>query len=618
MENKFSVIKNGLCLTFDNFRRVGYFNVVIRGNKIFDIDYNNELNSDKEIYRKFPDVDIIDAVNKLIVPSFFNSLKNSAFHLSGTFLKQSNYEDIETNISLRLIEKYLSSYRVSPDLINLFSLSFVKSLLNGETFLNESAKLITAELLTSNALANINIKPDLIYTVYDNYISDYCLGVSKFHCIGLKDENDLNNYSLASVRKAIQRGNKRAIIESMQSVNNTDILRNLFGKSFIKVLGDNDLLTSGLILANPVFLSNEELNIISDKKVNILLSPSDWLNLSAGEPEFDRFINKKLNLLIGTGITGKSVLSELKILGNIVRRSHISSESLMRMIISNPAEIFGISNICGSVEKNKLASFLMFDLSDVRNFLLVPEIDTEKICEFIIEYLDEKDISDIFFRGLRFLNNYKCEYIDRSEFYEINCRLSKMIFERGKYNEFKEKRMMHERVDKLSLPVDYEELKNQSDAEIKSLADDMQNDLYIGESEFRIIGTKRLNIPINGDVEEDASGENAWLDDLSRYVKELSDFQNGFDFIKDFYDDFISPSSRTKEDYSLTADKKPTKKMFFDDASGESKFEDIEKFQNAPVVTKPAPESVKQTKKTIFKRNKLKFGFDEDNPPSKE
>jgi hypothetical protein len=617
MENKFSIIKNGLCLTFDNFRRTGYFNIVVKGNKIFDIDYNNELNSDDEIYRKFPDVNIYDAVNKIIIPSFFNSLKNSAFHFSGTFLKQSTYEDLDTNISLRLIEKYFSSSKISPELINLFLLSFVKSLLNGETFINESAKLITAELLTSNALSNLSVKPDFIYTVYNNYISDYCLGVNRFHCIGLKDENDLNNYSLASVRKAIQRGNKRAIIESMQSGNNTDMLRNLFGKSFIKVLDDNDLLTPNLILANPVYLTSEELNIINEKKVNILLMPSDWLNLSVREPEFERFINRKLNLLIGTGITGKSIFTELKIFSNIVRGSKASPESLMKMIISNPAEIFGLSNICGSIEKNKLASFIMFDLSDIRNYLLVPEIDAERICEFIIDYLDEKDISDIFFRGLHFMNNYKCEYIDRRELYEVNCNLSRIIFDRGKYNEFKEKRLMRDRVDKLSLAIGNEDIRIQADNNL-SVQDDIQNDVMAGESEFRIIGTKRINIPITEDFENEQEDEGSWLDDLSRHVKELSDFHNGFDFINDFYEDFSNISSQSKDSYKLTLDKKPTKKMFFDDASGEGKFEDMDKSPIAPGVTKPAPSPLKESRKTVFKKNKLKFGFDEDSHRNNE
>lgn len=612
MENKFSVIKNGLCLTFDNFGRAGYYNIIIKGNKIFDIDYNNELNNDKEIFRKFPEVNICDAANKIVIPSFFNSFKNSTHNLSGVFLSQSTYDDMDSNISLRLILKHLSSSKVHPDLVNLFLLSFVKSLLNGETFLNESSELITAELLTSNAINNISVKPDLVYTVYDNYISDYCLGVNRFHCIGLKDEEDLNNYSLASVRKAIQRGNKRVVIESLQSGNNTDTLKNIFGKSFLKVLDDNDLLTSNLMLANPVYLSNEELNLISEKKVNIILLPSDWVNLSLKEPEPERFINRKMNILIGSGVTGKSVFTELKILKNSIHGAKLPSESLLKMIITNPAVVFGISNICGSIEKNKLANFLMFDLNDIRNFLSLPEIDSAGICDFILDYLDEKDISDIFFRGLHFLNNYKCELIDRSELFEINGTLSRIIYEKGKYKEFKEKKLMHSRVGKISMAYENGEQKKQSE-DTSNIQEDSQLDVMTGESEFRIIGTKKVNIPV---VDDEINNQNSWLDDLSRHVKELSGFENGFDLIEDIYRDFSVSGGQTDEEYSLTGEKKPTRKMFFDDESGEGKIEDLNKFESSPVITKPVPEQIKESRKIIFKKSRLKFGFDDESHTS--
>ena len=45
--SEFKVIKNGLCLTLDADSSCGYYNLILKGNKIFDIDYNNELNSDR-------------------------------------------------------------------------------------------------------------------------------------------------------------------------------------------------------------------------------------------------------------------------------------------------------------------------------------------------------------------------------------------------------------------------------------------------------------------------------------------------------------------------------------------------------------------------------------------
>ena len=90
MQNKFCVIKNGLVLTLDKEGNTGYFNVILKGNKIFDIDYSNELSSDELIIRKYPEASIIDASNKLIIPSFLNSHKNSSYFFSKYFSQLEN------------------------------------------------------------------------------------------------------------------------------------------------------------------------------------------------------------------------------------------------------------------------------------------------------------------------------------------------------------------------------------------------------------------------------------------------------------------------------------------------------------------------------------------------
>jgi len=603
MENKFKVIKNGLCLTFDNFRRTGYYNIVLKGNKIFDVDYNGELSKDNDIYRKFPDVEIVDASNKIILPSFFNSFKNSTYELSDIFLKNLSYDDLDSDISLRLINKHLGNSKSNPDFINLLTISYVKSLLNGETFLNESSKLISAEFLTTNSIGHINVKPDIIFNTYNIYISDYCLGVNRFHCIGLKGEEDLNNYTISSIRKNLQRGNKRFIVESFESRLNSERLRKLFGKSFIRVLEDNDLLSPNLIFANPVYLTNEEINLINGKKINIILSPSDWLKFSVLEPEFNRFINKDFNILIGSGVSGKGVLSELKILSNFIGKQNVSSELLMKMLITNPATTFGISNICGSLEKNKLANLIMLDLNDVRNFVLFPEIDTELVCNFIINSLDEKDISDIFFRGLHFLEKYKCEYVDNRLLFDLNINLSKTIIDKGKYAELKNNKLVKE------IYPDTGILGRSTATDMTEENEEKSSDIT-SESEFKIIGTKKIKLPI--DENENYCDDEINQEYVSLNIKELTNMNNGLSLFSDYLNETKIEHNRIPNQNTTAEDKKPTKKLFFDEVSGESITEDLKKTENIPVTTKQASDFKKESDKPVFKKNKMRFGFDDE------
>ena len=105
---------------------------------------------------------------------------------------------------------------------------------------------------------------------------------------------------------------------------------------------------------------------------------------------------------------------------------------------------------------------------------------------------------------------------------------------------------------------------------------------------------------------------------MSRHVKELSGFENGFDLIDDAYQDFADVSEKKKDEYSLTGEKKPTKKIFFDDDSVEHKVEELDKFHSSPVITKPVPDPLIEPKKVTFKKSKLKFGFDDSNNPPED
>ena len=101
--DKYIVIKNGLVHTLYSESKTGYFNIVIKNDRIFRIDYDNELNKESFAYTKYPGAHIIDAKDKLILPSFINSYLNSTHTLNRFFLNNNTYSNLNDNISLNLI-----------------------------------------------------------------------------------------------------------------------------------------------------------------------------------------------------------------------------------------------------------------------------------------------------------------------------------------------------------------------------------------------------------------------------------------------------------------------------------------------------------------------------------
>ncbi|MBL0107965.1 MAG: hypothetical protein IPP52_11925 [Ignavibacteria bacterium] len=123
----FILIKNGLVLTLDRKGTAGYFNILVRNGKIYHIDNENKFN-EKEFISKYPDTLIIDAADRIIMPGFFNSKLISSYSLNKYFFKKCTYENINSWLSLKLTERFLTAKENSDLNHELFGISHARSL----------------------------------------------------------------------------------------------------------------------------------------------------------------------------------------------------------------------------------------------------------------------------------------------------------------------------------------------------------------------------------------------------------------------------------------------------------------------------------------------------------
>jgi hypothetical protein len=376
--------------------------------------------------------------------------------------------------------------------------------------------------------------------------------------------------------------------EASQSHNNVESLINIFGKPFVEVLDDFDLLSENTIFFNPVFLTHREINKLKENNVNLIFSPSDIMKFSNRAFDPVEYFSAGINIMLGTGLQGKDILSELKIMSTLLYKYNFPYEKLMRLVTTNAAETFGVSGQTGSIQKNKSADLIFFSLTDVRNLFTLPEIDAEKLCEFIIEELSVKDISDVIIKGNILVRNgeesYKKDYIAMAD------EIAEQLYEEGKYFEFKEKYLRRKRVNEVSLKK--EEQGGDSAADL--FDDNFDPETSKDEGEFRIIGKKFDNSDIQNNFFEKPESV--------RSLSEIESLGEGFNLI----DELDEKESQLKQE----------ERQKIIEAQSYSLFEDKE--VNPPVKTeeKTQPESEPENKKEndiTFKKNKMRFGFsDED------
>jgi len=594
--DKLIVIKNALVLTLDESGRTGYFNIVIKNDRILEIDYENELSGNSIIFSKYPGAYIIDSHDKLIIPSFLNLNVNSTFYQCPSFLKGFKYGNLSENISASLVEKYFLDQKNREELKNLVTMNYYSSLQNGEAVLLESSRLLNKDFISENRKFGFLSYQDIVFTAYENVFSNFLSEKGFLHCIGIKDEDEINTYSLNALVNSFASGKKIIFFEVLQKSNSVEILKKNFSKSLIKLLSEAELLSDKVIFNNPIYLNKDELDILTKKKSNLVLSTTDLSKLGEKSFDFIDYVNRDLNISIGTGYCGRSILGELKLLVSFLQKEYYSCDEVLRMATVNPSRALKISDNYGSIEKNKFANLTFFNLSDLRNILNVPEINSEKVSEFLLENLDIKDISDVIIKGIPVKRNNQCKLYNAESIKQIKTSLTKKIYEIGMYLELKEKYLMRKRVNELS----------GNEMEKSAIYDDNYNtedfssldSKAITDSEFRIIGVDDLN----GKAMEDP---NIGISE----IKEIESLSDGFLV---FEEEAIIPGAVQKAQAAETEIKQEVTLKF------EDSFETDNIMVREVKESKQEKEIVKEDKKKItskdnskvqFRKEKLRFGF---------
>jgi len=589
--DKYTVIKNGLVLTLDKKKQAGYFNVIIRNGKIFLIDYEKKFN-EKEFLLKNTDAEIIDASGKIVMPGFFNSQSVSSYSLNRVFFNKCNYENISSWISLKLIDNYLSGSPNFDIFRELLNVSAMKSVLNGEIFVNEYSPAIKKDFYES-CLKDINRQPSYYnLTAFDHRIIPEALSSSYPVSMGFRTDEDLNNYTFSSLKKYLSSGNVKLFIEASLSQSTFDSTKKIFGKPFISVLADAELITSNTVISNPTHLNAYEIEILAKRNSTVLISPSDQINLSLSKSYADNLIGAGVNVITGTGNTGSDILSELKIFSSLIPRNNISFEQIMQTAIYNPSLVFGISNVTGSVERNKSADLILFDISDLRNIWTMPVVRPEDICEFIINNLTVRDISDVIIKGESILRNGKILNGDYDNAIISAKEISSKLYAAGKYFEYREKYLMRDRVDKLRTSGGEDEPDEKPKQEI--FVDMVETGEYVGDGEFTILGAKEEDFEKPREREET---------EPRVIIEEISSLESGLNLFTESDAVRQIPKKRAfkKDIKNEKAIRKEEKKL--------SEMDDEVKTEDKNVEPVEENETENDSK---FQKVKLKFGFKED------
>lgn len=498
-----TILKDAYVFSFNKNRDFGKYSILINESRVTDIAESGakgKAKLDKWLEQYQNRADVIDCSGKLIIPPIVNSCVKSEGLPIHYLLKKRHYENTEDDLCTDLIFNYI--YQELPgdtalnDLNNIYSYSFNRMLKSGITMFNEFSlrKDINHLQPITGILKQTSQRASVCYPITQDIatIRDYKYLNPSFY---LTQENLLTVYDISNISELKSSYISRLNLEIATNKDITDKFRMTFHKSVIALLDEYGLLDETTSLINPIYLSYEDLKIITAKGASIIVCPRDLLNFSNKYFPIDDYISHGIRFSIGTGWLGEDIFKDVRLFRNRYKELNLSSVELLNAITKYPFEqYFGgdsFENNYG-IEINKKADLVFIDLSDLRLMLFPESSDYEHVCDFLLDNLTTNNISDVMINGEFKVRDKKITGLDESVIIDAITETRNRLYKAGKYEEIKKRYERKQQTGK-------SETVQKSSDDIKLFSDDpnvkeeteMKEDFRI-KSRFPVLRQKHL------------------------------------------------------------------------------------------------------------------------------
>lgn len=227
----------------------------------------------------------------------------------------------------------------------LFGRCLVGTMETGKNRIDEFKEMYQEENGKSD-LIGFTIAPHGLYTCDSEYINE---------CSKLADKYNLPiHMHLAE--------NRQELID----------IKNMHHKEWIDVLKDANFLNKKLILAHCTYLSH--LEELQGKDVNIVTNPISNLNLGCGIADIKSYLEKGLNVCLGTDGQGSgnnmNLFYHMSLLDYLQKGVYedptiLRSYDVLKMATINGAKALGLEDKIGSITVGKKADLILIDLNDI-------------------------------------------------------------------------------------------------------------------------------------------------------------------------------------------------------------------------------------------------------------
>ena len=212
----------------------------------------------------------------------------------------------------------------------------------------------------------------------------------------------LNREQLAATRKAAKAFDTGISIHVSESPFELQFSKDNYGTTSILMLDEIGFFDGLTIAAHVVWPTDEEIEILAERKVGVVHNPSSNMKLASGVSPVPKMLDAGVRVGLGTdGAASNNDLDmweEMRLAALLAKVDTMNPESLpagtvLRMATAGGAEAIGLGDITGSVEIGKRADLIQVAFDDVHH---VPTYD---VISHLVYVTDEQDVETVIVDG---------------------------------------------------------------------------------------------------------------------------------------------------------------------------------------------------------------------------
>lgn len=249
----------------------------------------------------------------------------------------------------------------------------------------------------------------------------------------------LNRAQLAETREVANKFNAPISIHVSESPFELQYSKDNYGTTSILMLDEIGFFDGPTIAAHVVWPTDEEVQVLADRKVGVIHNPTSNMKLASGVSPVPKMLDAGVRMGIGTDGTASNndldMWEEMRLAALLAKVDTMDPESLpaetvLRMATADGAEAIGLGDVTGSIEVGKQADLIQVAFDDVHH---VPTYD---IVSHLVYVTDEQDVETVIVDGRLLMQDSEITSIDTErvarEANALGARIKQALAERNR------------------------------------------------------------------------------------------------------------------------------------------------------------------------------------------